>query len=45
MLRYVFGFAEYQEKAFYGLGYQLTLTRNKDEAFFDKAASMADARI
>ena len=30
MLKDVFGFAECQEKATYGLGYKLTLTRNKD---------------
>ena len=29
-LKDVFGFAEYQEKATYGLGYKLTLTRNSD---------------
>ena len=32
MLKDVFGFAEGQEKATYGLGYKLTLTRIKDEA-------------
>ena len=41
----VFGFAEHQEKATYGLGYKLTLTRNKDEAVIDKAAGIAEARI
>ena len=45
MLKDVFGFAECQEKATYGLGYKLTLTRNKDEAVIDKAAGIADARI
>ena len=44
MLKYVFGFAEGQEKATYGLGYILTLTK-KDEAFEDKVAGIADARI
>ena len=29
MLKDVFGFAEHQEKATYGLGYKLTLTRKK----------------
>ena len=43
-LRDVFGFAEYQEKATYGLGYKLTLTGNKDVAVIDKAAGIADAR-
>ena len=41
----VFGFVEHQEKATYGLGYKLTLTRNKDDAVIDKAGGIADARI
>ena len=45
MLKDVFGFAEHQEKATYGLGYKLILTRNKDYAVIDKAADIADARI
>ena len=45
MLKDIFGFAEHQEKATYGLGIKLTLTRNKDEAVIDKAAGIADARI
>ena len=45
MLKDVFGFAEHQEKATYGLGYKLTLTRNKDDAVIDKANTIADARI
>ena len=45
MLKDVFGFAEHQEKATYGLGYKLTLTRNKDDAVTDKAGGIADARI
>ena len=45
MPREVFGFAENQEKTTYGLGYNLTLTRNKDEAVLDKAVGIADARI
>ena len=45
MLQDVFGFAEHQEKATYGLGYKLTLTRNKDDAVIDKANAIADARI
>ena len=44
ILRDVFGFAEHQEKATYGLGYELTLTRNKDDAVIDKAGGIADAR-
>ena len=45
MLKDVFGFAEHQEKSTYGLGYEQTLTRNKDEAVLDKVAGIADARI
>ena len=45
MLKDVFGFAECQEKDSYGLGYKLTLTRNKDDAVIDKANGLADARI
>ena len=45
MLKDVFGFVEGQGKATYGLGYKLTLTRNKDEAAIDKTAVIADARI
>ena len=45
MLKDVFGFAEHQEKATYGLGYKLTLKRNKDEAVIDKVAGISDARI
>ena len=41
----VFGFVELQEKATYGLGYNLFLTRNKDGAVIDKVAGIADARI
>ena len=39
-----FGFAEHQEKATYGLGYKLTLKRNKDEAVIDVTGGFADAR-
>ena len=45
MLKSVFGFVDCEEKATYGLGYTLTLTRSKDEAVIDKAAGNADARI
>ena len=45
MLKDIFGYAERQEKATYGLGYKLTLTRNKDDAVIDKANGIADARI
>ena len=35
-LKDVFGFAEHQEKATYGLGYKLTLRRNNDNAVLNK---------
>ena len=44
MLKDVFGFAQHQEKATYGLGYKLTLKRNKDEAVIDITGGFADAR-
>ena len=44
-LKDILDFAEGQEKATYGLGYKLTLTRNKDEAVIDKVAGIAEARI
>ena len=42
MLKDVFGFAESQEKATYGLGYKLTLKRNRDVAVIDKSGGIAD---
>ena len=45
MLRVVFVFAAHQKKSTYGLGFKLTLTRNKYEAVLDKVADIADARI
>ena len=45
MLKDVFGFAEHQEKAIYGLGCKLTLSRNKDNVVLDKAPGIADARL
>ena len=37
MLKIVFEFSEHQEKATYGLGYALTLTRNSDNSVLNKA--------
>ena len=45
MLRDVSCFAECQEEAFYGVGYKLTLIRNKDEVITDKTPDIANARI
>ena len=39
----VFGFAEHQEKATYGLRSKITLTRKKDEAVLNKPEGFADA--
>ena len=36
MLRDVFGFPEHQKRAKYGLGYNLTLTRNSDSSVLNK---------
>ena len=44
MFKDIFGFAEHQEKATFGLGYKLTLTRKKDTAVIDKIAGIAEAR-
>ena len=41
----VFSFVECQEKATYGLGYNLTPTRSEGDAVIDKAEGIADARI
>ena len=43
-LKDVFGFAEYQEKGTYGLGYKLTLTRNTDNAVLNKANATNNAK-
>ena len=44
-LKDVFGFAEYQEKAIYGLGYKLTLTRNTDNAVLIKDNAITNGKI
>ena len=41
----VFGFVEYQEKATYGLGYKLTLTRNTDNAVLNKGNAINYGKI
>ena len=45
MLRHIFGFAEQQQKATYGLGYKLTLPRNSDNAVLNKDDAINDAKI
>ena len=44
-LKDVFGFAEYQDKGTYGLGYRLTLTRNSDNAVLNKGNAINNAKI
>ena len=44
-LKDIFGFAEYQDKGTYGLGYKLTLTRNTDNAVLNKDNLIANGRI
>ena len=41
----VFGFAEYQEKGTYGLGYKLTTTRDSDNAVLNKAKATNNGKI
>ena len=41
----MFGFAEHQETATYGLGYKLTLTRNTDNAVLNRANATNNAKI
>ena len=44
-LKDVFGYAEYQQKGTYGLGYKLTLTRNSDNAVLNKVNAINNGRI
>ena len=44
-LKDVFGFAQYQEKATYGIGYKLTLTRNSDNAVLNKGNAINNGKI
>ena len=44
-LRDEFGFAEWQEKGTYGLGYKLTLTRNSDNAVLNKDNAIAIGKV
>ena len=44
-LKDIFGYAEYQEKATYGLGYKLTLTRNNDNAVLNKGNATNNGKI
>ena len=44
-LKDVFGFAEYQEIATNGLGYKLTMTRNSDNAVFNKGNAINNGEI
>ena len=44
-LKDIFGFAEHQEKATYGLGYRLILTRKTDNAVLNKDKAAAYGRV
>ena len=44
-LKDVFGFAEYQHKGTYGLGYKLTLTSNTDNAVLNKDNTINNGKI
>ena len=45
MLKDIFGFVEHQEKATYGFGYKLTITKNSDNAVLNKDNAVNDAKI
>ena len=44
-LKDIFGYAEYQQKATYGLGYKLTLTRNNDNVVLNKGNAINIGKI
>ena len=44
-LKDVFGFAEYQGKCTYGLGYKLSLTKNSDNSVLNKGNAINNAKI
>ena len=44
-LKYMFGFAEHQEAATFGLGFKLTLTRNTDNAVWNLDNAINNAKI
>ena len=44
-LKDIFGFVNHQEKATYGLGYKLTLTRNTDNAVLNKDNVVVNGRV
>ena len=44
-LKVIFDFSEHQEKATYGIGYTLTLTRNTDNAVLNKSNDTDNAKI
>ena len=44
-LKDIFGYAEYQQKAKYGLGYKLTLTRNNDNVVLNKGNAINIGKI
>ena len=45
MLKDIFGFDEHQEKATYGLGYNLIITRSSDNAVLNKGNTIDNAKI
>ena len=44
-LKDILGYAEHQEKATYGLGYRLIMTRNIDNAILNKDNAVANGRV
>ena len=45
MLKEIFGFAEYQEKGTYGLGYKSTLTGNTDNAVLSEGNAINSGKM
>ena len=45
MLKDIFGFAEHQEKATFGLGYRLILTRNSDNVVLNEGNAINNGKI
>ena len=44
-LKDIFGFAGYQKKGTYGLGYKLTLTRNSDNSVLNKGNAINEGKV
>ena len=45
MLKYIFGIVEYHEKATFGVGYRLTLTRKSHNVVLNKCKAANNGKI